>query len=61
MSTAFSKLLRSDLLTDAADNTTGAIVEKVMRDFMGSVFAKNVVLLDGDDDTPFPKASNRIT
>jgi len=54
MSTAFSKLLRDTLLTDAADNTDGDIVERTMRDFMGSVFAQNVVLLDGADGDTFP-------
>lgn len=54
MSTAFEKLRRSDLLTDAADNTVGAIVERVMRDFMGSVFAQNVVIVDGNDGDTFP-------
>jgi hypothetical protein len=54
MSTAFSKLLRNDLITDAADNTSGDITERVMRDFMGSVFAQNVVIIDGNDGDTFP-------
>lgn len=54
MSIAFSKLVRSELLTDAADNTSGDIGARVSRDFMGSVFAQNVVLLDGADGDMFP-------
>ena len=56
MSIAFSKLTRNELITDAADNTDGDIVARVSRDFMGSVFPKNVVLLDGDDGDTFPAA-----